>query len=62
MATSMDVDGMPLDQPATLRELPQAQEPSIIHTGLPLSNGIRCFPISVRFRESCAASLIRLHP
>ncbi|KAI0004262.1 hypothetical protein BJV74DRAFT_436830 [Russula compacta] len=39
MATSMDVDGMLLDQPATLRELPQVQEPSIIHTGLPLSNG-----------------------
>lgn len=40
MATGMDVDGMALDQSATLRELPQGQETSIIHTGLPLSNGM----------------------
>jgi hypothetical protein len=37
----MDIDGIALDQPATLRELPQVQEPPISHTGLPSSNGMR---------------------
>jgi hypothetical protein len=50
MTTSMDIDGMALDQPATLRELPQVQEPSITHTGLPSSNGMRC---SARCCPSC---------
>ena len=40
MTTSMDVDGMAMDQPATLRELPQVQDPAVPHTGLPLSNGM----------------------
>ncbi|KAI9512805.1 hypothetical protein F5148DRAFT_991741 [Russula earlei] len=39
MATSMDIDAGPSDQPATLRELPQVQDPSIMHSGHPLSNG-----------------------
>jgi len=30
---------MAMDQPATLRELPQVPDPSAPHTGLPLSNG-----------------------
>jgi len=41
MATSMDIDGMASDQPATLREHPQVQEPPIPHTELPSSNGMR---------------------
>jgi hypothetical protein len=41
MTTGMDVDGMTLEQPATLHELPQVQDPaSIVHTGVPLSNGM----------------------
>jgi len=57
MAASMDVDGMASDQPATLRELPQVQETSIIHTGLPLSNGaqhrepFREIPVKVHIRR-----------
>jgi hypothetical protein len=40
MAASMDVDRTPLDPQVTLHELPsQVQEPSIAHTGPPLSNG-----------------------
>jgi len=39
MATSMDIDGTHSDQPAILHGLPQAQEPSIARTGLPVSNG-----------------------
>jgi len=37
----MDIDGTASDQPATLRELPQVQEPPIPHTELPSSNGMR---------------------
>jgi hypothetical protein len=37
----MDIDGMSSDQPATLREVPQVQEPPIPHTELPSSNGMR---------------------
>jgi len=57
MASSMDVDGNPLDQPSTLRELPQAQEPSILHTGLPVPNGtqhrepFRDIPVKVHIRR-----------
>ena len=40
MATGMDVDGMAMEQPATLRELPQVQDPPVPLTGLPLSNGM----------------------
>jgi len=53
----MDVDGNPLDQPSTLRELPQAQEPSILHTGLPVPNGtqhrepFRDIPVKVHIRR-----------
>ncbi|KAI0257480.1 hypothetical protein BJV78DRAFT_1366586 [Lactifluus subvellereus] len=57
MATSMDVDRTPLDQPAALHELPQVSEPSIIHTGIPLSNGaqprepFREIPVKVHIRR-----------
>jgi len=53
----MDIDGMALDQPATLRELPQVQEPSITHTVLPPSNGaqhrepFREIPVKVHIRR-----------
>src|SRR6266851_1442538 len=57
MATSMDVDGMASDQPATLRELPQVQETSIIHTGLPLSNGMICSTCCCHFRAVRLTSL-----
>jgi len=48
---------MASNQPATLRELPQVQETSIIHTGLPLSNGtqhresFREIPVKVHIRR-----------
>jgi len=48
---------MASDQPATLRELPQVQETSIIRTGLPLSNGVqhresfREIPVKVHIRR-----------
>ncbi|KAI0304814.1 hypothetical protein BC826DRAFT_965152 [Russula brevipes] len=57
MASSMDIDGNPLDQPSTLRELPQAQEPSILHTALPVPNGtqhrepFRDIPVKVHIRR-----------
>jgi hypothetical protein len=51
MAT-MDIDGIPSDQPATLHGLPQVQESPIIHTGIPLSNGMPPFPtIPARFSD-----------
>ncbi|KAI0307876.1 hypothetical protein B0F90DRAFT_79099 [Multifurca ochricompacta] len=57
MATSMDVDRTSLDQPAAMHELPQVQEPSVIHTGIPLSNGtqprepFREIPVKVHIRR-----------
>jgi hypothetical protein len=39
MATSMEVDGTALGQPATLHSVPQVHEQPIMHTGRPLSNG-----------------------
>jgi len=52
MATSMDIDGLPSDQPAALNGLPQVQESPIIHTALPLSNGMPPSPMSARFSDS----------
>jgi len=58
MATGMDVDRTPLDQPAALHELPQVSEPPITHTGPPLSNGahhprepFREIPVKVHIRR-----------
>lgn len=46
MATSMDIDGTPTGQPATLHGLPpQVQELPITHTGPPSSNGMTPFPL-----------------
>jgi hypothetical protein len=45
MTTSMDVDGMALNQPTTLHGVPQVQEHPIMHVGLPLSNGKLPIPI-----------------
>ncbi|KAI0001947.1 hypothetical protein BJV77DRAFT_970454 [Russula vinacea] len=56
MAT-MDIDGIPSDQPATLHGLPQVQESPIIHTGIPLSNSsqhrepFREIPVKVHIRR-----------
>jgi len=52
----MDVDGLSLET-ATLRELPQVQDPSVPHTGPPLSNGgqhrepFRDIPVKVHIRR-----------
>jgi len=57
MATSMDVDGIALDQSTTLHGLPQVQEHPIVHTGPPLSNGsqlrepFREIPVKVHIRR-----------
>jgi len=50
MASSMDVDGLAMDQTATLRELPQVQDPPVPHTGLPLSNGMHLSARCCHFR------------
>jgi hypothetical protein len=57
MATSMDVDRTPLDQQAALHELPQVSEPSIVHTGPPLSNGMRSPLVVARLAAFCTARL-----
>ncbi|KAI0274718.1 hypothetical protein BC834DRAFT_965213 [Gloeopeniophorella convolvens] len=53
----MDVDRAPFDQPSALHELPQAQDPSTVAVGLPLSNGaqpresFRDIPVKVHIRR-----------
>jgi hypothetical protein len=57
MATSMEVDGTALGQPATLRGVPQVHEQPIMHTTLPLSSGsqnrepFREIPVKVHIRR-----------
>jgi hypothetical protein len=60
MATSMDVDGTTLAQPATLHGAPQVREQPITHTTLPLSNGRLPIPISARFGD-CSGRLDPYH-
>jgi hypothetical protein len=59
MATSMDIDGTALGQPATLHGV--RNEQPIIHTGLPLSNSRLPISISVRFGDCCSARLDPCH-
>jgi hypothetical protein len=54
MATSMEVDGTALGQPATLHSVPQVHEQPIMHTGRPLSNGRPPIPISAQFGDCCS--------
>lgn len=61
MATSMDIDGTALGQPATLHSVPQVQEQPIIHSGLPLSNGRLLILISARFVDCGSARLDPCH-
>lgn len=61
MATSMEVDGTALGQPATLHGAPQVHEQPIMHTALPLSNGRPPIPISARFGDCCSSRLNTFH-
>ena len=61
MATTMDVDGKALGQPATLHSVPQVHEQPSMRTGLPLSNGTLPVPISAQFGDSYSTLLNPCH-